>query len=69
MKDLRVSLVQSDIVWQSPSVNLSKYADKLALLKDRTDLIILPEMFSTGFTMEASDSINLDVSRGYVSGV
>ena len=48
---LRVSLVQTDIVWENPSANLAVLEEKLQSLAGQTDLIVLPEMFSTGFSM------------------
>ncbi len=54
MKDeLRISLIQTELHWESPEANLEMFTRKLASLKD-TDFIILPEMFSTGFTMNAT---------------
>jgi predicted amidohydrolase len=52
MNDLHVSLIQSAIVWQSPTANLTHYARLMADLEGATDLIVLPEMFTTGFTMD-----------------
>lgn len=54
MDALRVSLVQSILKWESKEANLSNFANKLAPLKNQTDLIILPEMFTTGFSMNAA---------------
>lgn len=54
MQALRVSLVQSDLVWQNPTENLKNFQDKLLKLVDSTDLIVLPEMFTTGFSMDTS---------------
>jgi omega-amidase len=53
MDRLTVNLVQFDIEWESPSRNLSKLDDLLAQAPP-ADLIVLPEMFSTGFSMRAS---------------
>lgn len=49
--ELTLSLIQYDIVWENPRVNLSKVEQFLKKVTDATDLIILPEMFSTGFSM------------------
>lgn len=46
---LRVSLVQMDIVWEDKDVNLRKVQGILSELSGKTDLVVLPEMFSTGF--------------------
>lgn len=50
MKDLHITLVQYDMVWEDTVRNLSMLE---ALLRDTmpTDLIVLPEMFNTGFSM------------------
>ena len=50
---LRVSLVQYDIVWENKQANLNYVKTKIEELTGHTDLVILPEMFSTGFTMNS----------------
>lgn len=47
---LKVSLIQQDIVWQDESTNLSKLTTLINGIKD-CDIILLPEMFTTGFSM------------------
>lgn len=51
MHDLKVTLVQTVLHWQDVDANLAMLENKLAQLDDAGDLIILPEMFSTGFSM------------------
>jgi len=52
MQDLTLSIVQFDPVWEDVEANLKRLT---VLLKDNTaDLIVLPEMFSTGFSMNVS---------------
>ncbi|KPK86370.1 MAG: amidohydrolase [Bacteroides sp. SM23_62_1] len=51
---LRITLIQSDIIWENPSANLRLLADRIENSKSSTDLIILPELFTTGFTMNVS---------------
>ena len=54
-RDLRVTIVQSNLVWENIDANLAAFSEKLALIgQSATDLIVLPEMFNTGFTMNAS---------------
>lgn len=48
---LRVTLVQSNLHWENRSANLDMFSRKLENVRD-TDLIVLPEMFSTGFSMQ-----------------
>lgn len=50
---LRVSLVQTEIVWENPSANLAILEEKLQVLQGQTDVVVLPEMFNTGFSMNA----------------
>ena len=51
MIDLKVVLIQSDIVWENTEQNLKNFEKKLADVSAQPDLIVLPEMFGTGFTM------------------
>ncbi len=53
MPDLTLTLVQSELVWEQRKVNLDRFEERLGSLAGKTDLVILPEMFSTGFTMNA----------------
>jgi predicted amidohydrolase len=51
---LRVTLVQSELAWQDPAANRHRLAAHFRGLAGHTDLVVLPEMFSTGFSMEAA---------------
>lgn len=53
MHDLRVSLVQGDTIWHDPEANRAMYAAMCAPLAGRTDVVILPETFTSGFSNEA----------------
>lgn len=53
MRDLSITLVQADQCWEDVSANLSHYEDLLSGL-EATDLIVLPEMFQTSFSMNTS---------------
>ena len=54
MKDLKITLIQSNLHWEEKKKNLLEFSDKISSIEEETDLIILPEMFSTGYTMNAS---------------
>ena len=54
MPDLNLCLVQSDLLWEDIEANLVAFDKKLDKVSDEADIIILPEMFSTGFTMRAA---------------
>ncbi|ODS62425.1 MAG: carbon-nitrogen hydrolase [Arenimonas sp. SCN 70-307] len=53
MEDIRVSLVQGDTRWHDPAGNRDYYAGLLAPLVGQTDLVLLPETFTSGFSNEA----------------
>lgn len=53
MDKLKIAYIQPNIVWEASSENLRKYDSMLSNI-DEADLIILPEMFNTGFTMNVN---------------
>lgn len=53
MRDLRVTLVQAETVWHAPAANRARIAALLDARQGPTDLVVLPETFSTGFSNEA----------------
>jgi omega-amidase len=52
MSSLRVSLVQQPLLWQDPAGNRGRFEALLAGLAGHTDLVVLPETFTTGFSMD-----------------
>lgn len=48
---MRVTLVQSTLYWEDIGANLAMFEEQIRPLAGSTDVIILPEMFTTGFTM------------------
>ncbi len=54
MTDLRLALVQADLRWEDPAANLAHLDALLEGLRP-VDVIVLPEMFSTGFSMRARE--------------
>src|SRR5688572_8434956 len=56
MKNLRVSLVQGETRWLDPAGNREYYKRLIEPLHNLTDLVILPETFTSGFSNEAIDS-------------
>jgi omega-amidase len=52
---LRITLVQSSIHWENPAKNRVFFSEIIAPLANTTDLIVLPEMFTTGFSMNAEE--------------
>ena len=51
MNNLNITLIQSDLHWENIEKNLEMFAVKISEV-GKTDLIILPEMFTTGFSMQ-----------------
>jgi predicted amidohydrolase len=49
---LRVTMVQTELAWQDPVANRHRLAAHFRGLMGHTDLVVLPEMFSTGFSMD-----------------
>jgi len=54
--NLNVALIQSDIIWESPLRNLEKYSQEISSLDKSVELIVLPEMFATGFTTNVENT-------------
>jgi predicted amidohydrolase len=52
---LQVALIQTHLVWENPIQNRQLLSQKIESLSDTVDIIVLPEMFTTGFTMNASN--------------
>ncbi len=53
MNDLRVSIVQGETRWHDPAGNRAYYGDLIAPLKGMTDVVVLPETFTSGFSNDA----------------
>lgn len=54
VQDLKITLVQTSLEWENKEANLSHIESLLSAEKPETNLIILPEMFSTGFSMNTT---------------
>ena len=50
---LKIATIQTDLVWEDPKANRKNFKTKFEALPEDVDLVILPEMFTTGFTMNA----------------
>jgi omega-amidase len=51
MQDLTVTLIQTELFWEDIPANLEMFNRKIDGISEKTDIIILPEMFTTGFTL------------------
>ncbi len=54
MSTLTVSTIQTNLFWESKTANLNMLEDKIGELFQKTELVVLPEMFNTGFSMNAA---------------
>ena len=54
MESIRISIIQTDIVWENKQENLRLLHEKLQSLRGTTEIVVLPEMFSTGFSMQSN---------------
>lgn len=52
MQDLNITLIQQSLHWLDPEANRNHFAKLIQQIEQPTDLVILPEMFTTGFTMD-----------------
>jgi omega-amidase len=50
MENLKITIIQPDIIWEDIKLNLEKYSEIIKGIES-TDVIVLPEMFTTGFSM------------------
>ena len=51
MQDLNIAIIQSDLIWENSSANIRNFEEKIERITEEADLIILPEMFNTGFSI------------------
>jgi omega-amidase len=55
MSNIKVALVQSTLHWEDPAANREMLEQKILAISDPAEIIVLPEVFTTGFTMEPAD--------------
>jgi predicted amidohydrolase len=48
---MKVALIQAPLVWENPKQNRNYFENKINSIRETIDLIVLPEMFTSGFTM------------------
>ncbi|PLX21607.1 MAG: amidohydrolase [Marinilabiliales bacterium] len=54
LKNLQISCIQTDLFWEDIDQNLKHFENKLSLLPEESEMVILPEMFTTGFSMNST---------------
>ena len=53
--ELKIVGIQSHLAWENPTENRAYFSSVISQLADTVDLIVLPEMFTTGFTMQPNE--------------
>lgn len=75
MTNLRVSLIQTSLQWEDKAANLKHFTHLMKGLEGNTDLVVLPEMFTTGFSMrpellaEMTEGKTLEWMREQAAGI
>ena len=52
MSTLSFTLIQTNLHWEHKAANLRMFEEKINSVKEKTEIVVLPEMFSTGFSMQ-----------------
>ena len=52
---IRVSIIQSPVIWEDIDANLDYYGQRLSALKAKTDIVVLPELCTTGLSLRPGD--------------
>lgn len=52
MSSLTLTIIQTDLVFENKAANLERLKTKIENIEQRTEIVVLPEMFSTGFSMQ-----------------
>ena len=52
MSTLAITTIQTKLHWEDKLANLQMFEEKILSIKEKTEIIVLPEMFSTGFSMQ-----------------
>jgi len=53
--DLKITIIQANLQWENIDENLNLFAQKIKSINESTDIIVLPEMFNTGFSMNSAE--------------
>ncbi len=52
MSQLAITTIQTNLVWEDKAANLQLLEEKINAIEEKTEIVVLPEMFSTGFSMQ-----------------
>lgn len=51
LNNLTITIIQTHLFWEDAEANLNHFDSKINLITEQPDIIVLPEMFTTGFSM------------------
>jgi predicted amidohydrolase len=54
MQFLSITTIQTNLHWEDKQANRNMLEEKILSIKDKTNIVVLPEMFTTGFSMNPS---------------
>lgn len=60
---MKLTIIQTELNWENRDKNIQHFEKLIDSIIDKTDLIILPEMFTTGFTMNPKNMQNLQMVK------
>ena len=52
MSSLTITVIQTNLHWEDKAANLQMLEEKIFSIKEKTEIVVLPEMFTTGFSMK-----------------
>ena len=52
MPTLTITTIQTNLLWEEKAANLRMLEQKISTINEKTEIVVLPEMFSTGFSMK-----------------
>ncbi len=55
MSTLTITTIQSNLIWEDKTANLQQLQQKIDSIEEKTEIVVLPEMFTTGFSMRAKE--------------
>jgi predicted amidohydrolase len=68
MSTLTITGIQTSLYWENPAANLKMFEEKIKSISDKTEIIILPEMFTTGFSMKPEELAETMPARSGTDG-
>lgn len=65
MTDLSITTIQTHLFWEDVDANLAHFDEKISAITFQTDIIVLPEMFTTGFTVKPEQLAEPHGGKGF----